>query len=251
MKKNYFFLALCAASMAFASCSIYHPQAVDIPLINHAEDARVDASVGISTWVLPDVFTLNTTVSYGFNDWLAGQVHFNYGGENVYAQLAPGAYHPLGEHSVVETYVGFGMGGAWRDGISSSDANSNDTTSFKEYNYSGKFMLPFAQVNLGWHDLTDAHIDLAFGLKVGAYLPDFNYKKYDEGGNLIAGGDGDYTTGNLLVEPQFLFRIGGEHVRFNVKVGFSWLSDIYSDNSKSGPFTADLFTVSSGFTFAF
>lgn len=236
--------------MAVSSCSIYHPQAVDIPLINHADDVRVDASLGLSTWVIPDVFTLNATASYGFNDWLAGQAHFNYGGDNLYAQLAPGAYFPLSENAVVETYVGLGLGGAWRDNISSSHANENDTTIFHQYGYSGNFFLPFAQANIGWHDLTAAHIDLAFGLKLGAYLPDFDYKKYDDKGNLIAGSDQTYNTANFLVEPQFLFRIGGERMKFNVKVGFNWLSDIFGSDSYSGPFTADLFTISTGFTFS-
>ncbi|MBR1549847.1 MAG: hypothetical protein IJ634_04340 [Bacteroidales bacterium] len=251
MRRLFYGLVLAAAALTGTSCSIYHPQAVDIPLINHAEDVRVDASAGISAWVLPDVFTFNTTVSYGFNDWLAGQAHINFGGDNIYAQLAPGYYYPLGEHSVVETYVGFGMGGAWRDNVSSSYANENDTATFSEYGYSGHFMLPFAQANIGWHDLTAAHIDLAFGLKLGAYLPDFDYRRYDENGALIAGSEHSYSTANFLVEPQFLFRVGSSHMKFNVKVGFAWLSDLYSAGSDSGPFTADLFTISSGFTFAF
>lgn len=250
MKRIHVLSFVAAALMAVSSCSIYHPQAVDIPLINHAEDVRVDASLGLSTWVIPDVFTLNATASYGFNDWLAGQAHFNYGGDNLYAQLAPGAYFPLGENAVVETYVGLGLGGAWRDNISSSHANENDTTTFHQYGYSGNFFLPFAQANIGWHDLTAAHIDLAFGLKLGAYLPDFDYKKYDDNGNLIAGSDQIYNTANFLVEPQFLFRIGGERMKFNVKVGFNWLSDIFGSDSYSGPFTADLFTISTGFTFS-
>lgn len=250
MKRIHVLPFVAAAAMAVSSCSIYHPQAVDIPLINHADDVRVDASLGLSTWVIPDVFTLNATASYGFNDWLAGQAHFNYGGDNLYAQLAPGAYFPLSENAVVETYVGLGLGGAWRDNISSSHANSSDTTTFHQYGYSGNFFLPFAQANIGWHDLTAAHIDLAFGLKLGAYLPDFDYKKYDDNGNLIAGSDQTYNTANFLVEPQFLFRIGGERMKFNVKVGFNWLSDIFASDSYSGPFTADLFTISTGFTFS-
>ncbi|MBQ3787177.1 MAG: hypothetical protein II849_00035 [Bacteroidales bacterium] len=250
MKRIHVLSLVAAAAMAVSSCSIYHPQAVDIPLINHPDDVRVDASLGLSTWVIPDVFTLNATASYGFNDWLAGQAHFNYGGDNLYAQLAPGAYFPLSENAVVETYVGLGLGGAWRDNISSSHANENDTTTFHQYGYSGNFFLPFAQANIGWHDLTAAHIDLAFGLKLGAYLPDFDYKKYDDNGNLIAGSDQTYNTANFLVEPQFLFRIGGERMKFNVKVGFNWLSDIFGSDSYSGPFTADLFTISTGFTFS-
>jgi hypothetical protein len=61
---------------------------------------------------------------------------------------------------------------------------------------------------------------------------------------------GKINTANFLVEPQFLFRIGGDRMKFNVKVGFNWLSDIFGSDSYSGPFTADLFTISTGFTFS-
>ena len=252
MKRKLFVVLLCAlAAVVPTSCTIYHPQAVDIPLINHAEDVRVDASVALSTWLLPDVFTVNGTVSYGFNDWLAGQAHFNFGGDNVYGQLAPGAYFPLGAKSVVETYAGLGMGGSWRDNVSSSHARHSDNEAFSSYSFSGHYMLPFVQGNIGWHDLTKAHIDLAFGLKLGAFLPDFDYKEFDENDDMVDGSQFRYTTGNFLVEPQLLFRIGGEKVRFNIKAGMAWLSDIYDDNGKSGKFTADIFTLSCGFTFSF
>ena len=244
-------LAVLMLAIVPSSCSIYHPQAVDIPLINHAEDARIDASLGLSTWVIPDVITVNTTVSYGFNDWLAGQVHLNYGGDNVYAQLAPGAYFTLGQNAVFETYAGLGLGGAWRDNLSSKYAREDDTAHYSYYDYSGRYLLPFVQGNIGWHDLTPVHIDLAFGLKVGGYLPNFEYRKYDSNGAIVANSQTFYDRFNLLLEPQFMFRIGSEKFKFNVKVGFSWLSDMYSDDNASVPFTADLFTVSSGFTFSF
>lgn len=244
--------SVAALVLAFTtSCSIYHPQAVDIPLINHAQDTRIDASLGLSVWVIPDVFTFNTTVSYGFNDWLAGQAHINYGGDNVYAQLAPGAYFPLGEHAVFETYAGLGFGGAWRDDLDSRYANESDTTHFKTYDYSGRYILPFIQGNIGWHDLTAVHIDLGFGLKVGGYFPNYDSKKYDNSGTIIAGSETTYDNFNLLVEPQFIFRIGSENFKFNVKCGFSWLSDIYAGSSTSVPFTADIITASAGFTFSF
>jgi hypothetical protein len=112
MKSNLRSWAVVAVfAMMVTGCSIYHPQSVDIPMINHAGDTRVDANVALSTWVLPDVLTAGATVSYGFNDWLAGQAHLNFGGDNVYGQVAPGAYLPLGEHGLLEGYVGMGMGG--------------------------------------------------------------------------------------------------------------------------------------------
>ena len=88
-------------------------------------------------------------------------------------------------------------------------------------------------------------------MKVGGYLPDYDYRKYDANGDIIAGSEKIYSTPNLLLEPQVLFRIGGEDFKFNVKVGFAWLSDLYGGSSNTVPFTADLFTLSTGFTFAF
>ena len=240
---------MAAVLLLTTSCSIYHPQAVDIPLINHAGDTRVDASLAMSTWLLPDVMTINATASYGFTDWLAGQVHINYGGENFYTQLAPGAYLPLGEHGLLEGYTGLGMGGAWRRPTS----QASDSSVVRTYDYKGRFSVPFGQVNIGWHDLTGAHIDLAVGLKAGAYLPDFTYREYDSDGNLVPDECYTYRTPSLLFEPQLVFRIGGEHVKFCLRGSFAWLSDIDGNNASgtSNRFTADLFTLSAGVNFSF
>lgn len=233
-----------------SGCSIYHPQAVDIPLINHAGDTRVDASLAASAWLLPDVVTVNATMSYGFNDWLAGQVHLNYGGDNFYSQMAPGAYLPLGEHGVLEGYAGLGLGGAWRK---PSSYTSGDSAASHTYDYAGRFMVPFGQVNIGWHDLTGAHIDLALGLKMGSYLPSFRYREYDENGTLLPDDCYNYSTPSLLVEPQVVFRIGSETVKFCLRGSFAWLSDL-EGNTTSGEsrrFTSDLFTLSAGVNFSF
>ena len=250
MKKNRYLFTIVMLALLSTGCSIYHPQAVDIPLINHPGDTRVDASLAMSTWLLPDVITINATVSHGFNDWLAGQLHVNYGGENYYTQVAPGAYLPLGEHGLLEGYVGMGFGGAWRE---RARQTPTDTVSPQTYDYSGRFKVPFGQVNIGWHDLTAAHIDLALGLKAGAYKPNFQYRSYDSDGTLIPDESYVYTNTSFLFEPQLVFRIGGEHVKFCLRGSFAWLSDIDANNSSgnSHNFTADLFTLSAGLNFSF
>ena len=241
--------ALIAAlvGLTFASCSIYHPQSVGIPLINHSGDTRVDASLAMSWWVVPSTFTFNTTVSHGFNNWFSGQLHANYGGSNYYLQAAPGAYCPLGDNAVLEGYAGVGFGGAWSDEVESNSESANSNS----YAYTGTFVLPYAQANIGWHDLSGAHIDLGLGFKVGAYMPNFNYHELDGNGDKIASSEYDYTTTNLLVEPQLLFRIGGEHFKVNLRAGFAWLSDINKDDSKSRNFYYDLTSLSAGVTFFF
>lgn len=249
MKKNRCLPFFALLAVMSTSCSIYHPQAVDIPLISHAGDTRVDASVALSTWLLPDVMTLNATVSHGFNDWLAGQVHLNYGGENYYGQAAPGAYLPLGEHGLLEGYVGMGFGGAWRD----QAEQVSDSVSSRTYSYSGRFTVPFGQVNIGWHDLTGAHIDLALGIKAGAYNPNFQYREYDSNGTLVPEDCYTYNVPSFLFEPQLVFRIGGEHVKFCLRGSYAWLSDIEGNvtSGTSHNFTSDLFTLSAGLNFTF
>lgn len=235
------------AAFVAAGCSVYHPQAVNIPLVSHRGDAQVDLSAGLSTWVLPDVVTLNATASYGITDWLAAQAHANYGFENAYGQLALGAYRRLGSHGVVEGYLGFGYGGAWREGVSTSSDDADDQAAgVKKYDYSGHFLLPFLQGNIGWRDLTGAHIDLAFGFKVGSYRPDFDYRSYDSDGTLVASRSHPYTSPSLLLEPQLQFRIGGDHLKWNLRLGFAILPDF---ETSAHNLTYDWFTLSSGLTF--
>ncbi len=234
-----------AALLTLGGCSIYHPQTVDIPLINHPGDTRVDAALGVSTWLLPDVITLGGTITYGVTEWFAVQGHINYGGDNIYVQAAPGAYLPLGEHGVLEGYAGYGFGSSWRE----ANTSSSDTTGTGTYAYSGHFGLPFGQVNIGWHDLSRAHIDLAFGLKGGAYLPDYQYNRYNADGELMPDRCSHYSTPNFLIEPQLQFRIGGEHVKYCLRISMAFLSDINTNGGEH--FTADFLTISNGLTFSF
>ncbi|MBP3763921.1 MAG: hypothetical protein J6I49_08630 [Bacteroidales bacterium] len=247
MKQHLPLLALLA--LLAAGCSVYHPQAVNIPLVNHRGDAQVDVSAGLSSWILPDVFTVNATGSYGFTDWLAGQAHLNYGFDNAYGQLAAGAYHGFGSHGVVEGYLGLGFGGAWRDGVTNRlDDEEDGAVEVKRYDYSGHYLTPFVQGNVGWRDVGKVHFDFAFGLKVGAYLPDFDYRAYDSDGRLLDSRSKPYSTTNLLVEPQVQLRIGGERAKWNLRLGFAWLNDVYDADVS---FTYDWFTLSTGLTFFF
>ena len=245
LKKN-FILPLIASFLMMASCSVYHPQAVDIPLINHEGDLRVDASLGMSMWLVPDAFHFNMTGTYGINNWLSAQAHANYGGDNYYAQLAPGAYLPLGGNAVLEGYLGVGYGGNKREDIKAELTTENSTNN--DYNIDAHYILPFAQANIGWHDLTGANIDLGFGLKLGSYIPDITYTEVDNDGNVLAGTTETYTTPNFLVEPQLMMRLGSRNVKFNVKLGMTWMNDLWGSSTK---FIYDWITGSVGITFAF
>jgi hypothetical protein len=243
MKKT-FLLFVMAATLT--GCSVYHPQSVDIPLISHQGEVKVDGSLGMSASIaFVDAVNMNLTASAGLNDWLAAQVHANYGGDNYYMQVAPGYYHQLGEKSVMECYAGVGFGGSGRDKVS---ANESSSSLIQDYNFDGHYVLPFMQGNIGWHDLTAAHIDLGFGMKVGAFMPDYRYQPLDKNGVEIASETTNYTTTNLLLEPQVIVRFGLERVRFNVKMGFAWLNDV---TVTLDHFNYDWFTLSGGLTFVF
>lgn len=243
---RYVFLSA-VLSLTVTSCTVYHPQAVDIPLINHAGDTRLDASLGMSMWIVPDAFNINATVSHGFNDWFTGQFHVNYGGDNYYTQVAPGYYQPLGANSVLELYVGYGFGGADRRSESDSKNYDDGTTSRKSSDFSGYYHLPFVQANIGWHDLLSSHLDLGFGLKAGAFLPDYEYHAYDANGDEILSKRETYDTGNLLIEPQLMMRFGGEKVRFSLKLGIAFMSDWMNDDANGMIY--DFATGSIGLTF--
>lgn len=248
MKANKVIMAA-MATLLISSCSIYHPQAVDIPLINHSGDLRVDASVGASAWlILPDVITFGGTASYGFNQWLCGQVHANYGGENFYLQAAPGAYMSLGGHAVSELYIGYGYGGAWETSntTTSDSENSGNSSTVGGHHYSGNFGLPFMQINVGWRNL--GPVDIGVGIKTGIFMPDFEYHGYNSDGTENASRYEHYTTTNTLLEPQLQLGIGGEMIKFTLRFGYSWLSDL---NQSSSKMHHDYLTLSTGLTFSF
>ncbi len=225
-----------------SGCSVYRPQSVDIPLISHRGDLRVDGAVALSWWALPDVASLNATASYGLTDWLAGQVHFNTtAGNGFYAQAAPGYYASLGRIVVAEAYAGLGYGGGSRDNID----NGNSEYAKQNYSFSGHYFLPFVQGNLGVHTPGLFQVDVAVALKAGLFVPDFEYFYVDNEEHEIAGTRAAYNTNNFLLEPQLMVRFGPKFLKFNVRLGYAWLSDL---NKAETAFIYDRLTVSGGVT---
>ena len=231
-------------SLMVASCSVYHPQSVDIPLIEHVGDVRLDASLGTSWWLTPDAVTLNATGTVGITDKFAGQLHVNYGGDSYYLQAAPGFYLPFAQVLVFETYAGLGYGGGSRSLID----HKNSDNAVSDYAFDGTYFLPFAQANLGVTAWAVMHLDIAVALKAGLFLPDFTYFDVDGSEHEIPGTRQTYDKANFLLEPQVMVRWGGSLFRTNVKVGFCWMSDLskYETN-----FVYDYLTASVGLTFCF
>ena len=116
--------------------------------------------------------------------------------------------------------------------------------------FAGHYHLPFVQLNVGLHDLLSSKLDLGVGLKVGGFLPDYQYHKFDSDGVEDLSKYEHYTTSNLLLEPQVMLRFGAPSFKFNVKVGVAWLSDFLND-SNNAHMIYDFVTASCGFTFSF
>lgn len=233
-------------ALAATGCSIYRPQAVDIPLLETDGETRIDAAVGVSTSLLPDAVTFNGTASHAFTDHVAGQAHVNLGSGVYYMQVAPGLFKKLGEKGVLEGYAGVGYGGS----LSRSGTVTPDEGESYSYDYDGRYGLVFAQGNIGWRHL--GPFEVAFGLKVGGLLPDFDYYKFSsDDPNQITSHE-HYNRFNLLLEPQLQLRLGSEHVKFTTRLGYSWLSDMDQQGTLyagSEHFIHDLFTLSVGLNF--
>lgn len=237
-------LMILGVALAMASCSIYHPQTVDIPLLEAPGETRVDAAIGVSTFLfMPTAVTLGATASHSFNGWLGGQVHANYGGDNYYLQAAPGAYYAPSDHFRLEGYAGVGFGGSHGE---STASEANDSTAAGGHDWGGSFTLPFVQLNLGWRHV--GAFEFAFGIKAGALLPNYTYTQYSDASHETVSGQERYRTTNALIEPQVQIRIGSERVKYTLRASVVGLSDL--DNASSR-FIYSHFTLSNGVVFTF
>lgn len=238
-----------AITLTAASCTVYRPQIVDIPLIEEKGETRIDAAAGFSFWLLPDAISFGATATHGFTDLVSGQVHANYSGNgNYYLQAAPGIHTRVGSSATFEAFAGIGYGASGYESTpSSSSETSSENSSQSHYAYDGTYLLPYAQLNFGWRHLGPCEI--AFGLKAGAFIPDYTYQHFDENGDIQPDRTVNYKTTNALLEPQLQFRVGSDRVKYTLRISFAWLDDVMSSNGTN--FTYDFFTISNGLTFTF
>lgn len=198
--------------LSVASCSIYHPQMIDIPLLEEKKDLRIDANVSIDPFIQP---AINATVSYGITNHFAVQ-----GGADItsgtawYLQGALGYFTPLPNKMVIEAYAGFGYGMG-----DTETRKQTDTTIFNPTHYMGQHNQYFAQVNWGFTNLTKAHIDVGLGFKGGLFQTNLHNIWLDD--QTINRIHGNY----LLIEPVAFIRLGGEKVKFKIQVGYCQLFD--------------------------
>ena len=191
-------------AMMMTSCIVYHPQTADIPLINEKKDLRIDAGISI-------VPSAHATISYGLTDKIAVQTFGSIGSdERYYFQGAAGLYKNLENHKVMELYGGFGYG----YGSAYKDANPGDLY--------GNYQLYFLQYNYGKIASELSNLEIGFGIKSGylhSNLTDKNY--YDW--NSETGPFNIYKDDSFLIEPTGFIRLGGEKLKFSIKLGSCWI----------------------------
>ncbi|MBR1517445.1 MAG: hypothetical protein IJ620_04810, partial [Bacteroidales bacterium] len=62
-------LLLAIAACLMASCSVYHPQMVDVPLLTHKGDGHVDLGLSMQWLGIPTSAEWNLSASYAPTDW--------------------------------------------------------------------------------------------------------------------------------------------------------------------------------------
>ena len=187
-------------SLMMSSCIVYHTQTTDIPLISKKHDLRVDAGVS----VVPSV---HATISYGLTDKMAIQGFGSIGsGDRYYFQAATGLYKYKGNSRVLELYGGFGYG----YGNAYKDVNPG-------YLF-GDYQLYFGQLNYGKIANESSNFEIGFGIKTGylhSNLTDKNYYNWIS----ETGPYKTYHDESLLFEPVGFMRIGGQKLKFSLKLG--------------------------------
>ncbi len=180
-------------------CAAYYPQTVDIPLITEKGDLRVDAGATYTP-------SIHGTVSYGLTNIVAIQAYGNIDFmSRFHIQGALGLFKGFENKTVTELYGGYGYGNSIVGSI---------------FNPNIDYHLFFTQFNIGKTDQGAAHIDYGLGMKVGhldaRLLDDADLKtihKYN----------------GIAIEPCVFFRLGGEKIKFNIKINYLWTKNDFID----------------------
>ncbi|MCX6253356.1 MAG: hypothetical protein NTV31_02645 [Bacteroidia bacterium] len=187
-----------------SGCAVYTPQTVDIPLINKKNELRTDAGFSSKEF-------LYATLSYGLTNKIALQTFFNLCSDGRYfVHTAVGYFKEFGNRNVIEFYNGIGYGHTdyYLDGIPAT--------------LTGNYQLYFTQFNFGKISCQFANADFGVGIKVGylhTHVTDYNYfTRYPNN-------YGPYETlidKNFVFEPNAFLRIGGQKLKFSLKLGSCW-----------------------------
>ncbi len=188
----------------------------DIPLISEKNDLRVDAGISV-------VPSANATISYGLTDKIAIQGFGSIGYDRYYFQAATGLYKNKGNSKIFELYGGFGYG----YGDAYNDANPG--------NLRGNYQLYFAQANYGKIANESSNFEIGFGIKGGYLHSNLTDKNY-YGWISETGPFKTYHDESILLEPIGFIRIGGNRLRFNVKLGGTMIYK-FTNTDKNLPYS--------------
>lgn len=240
MKKSFLKPVVCAffglAVALFSSCSVYQPAITSVPLLKQKGEVMIEGAMAFPFFAAP---SMNLTVSAAPFDHVSVQAFGDFTDENnAYAQGAVGLFFPSENRTVLELYVGggYGMSGVRWD---FSDVSRRDVGSYDVFPYAdhGTYGTVFGQLNYGVRDL--GPVDMGFGVKVGGLYPSLSIFDQDQHRYVLAD-----TKTHLLVEPIFMFRVGGPKVKFSFEMG-------YTSISLRRPFSYARFSVSTGIQFRF
>ncbi len=196
-------------ALLFTSCIAtgYIPQHAQVPLLE--QRGEVQLSAGMSTGGM-----LDATVSAGLTDHVAAQMHLS--GQPVQnlpgtGSMAVGYYRHIGA-VVAEAWLGMEQG---------TVGNRSYWTYTVEWTGSttGRYNLPFVQLDCGLRDLTPLHIDCGVALRAGIMKPDFTTTQWDETGHETR--RSSYGSGTKLVEPQLFVRMGWHNVKYSLQMGWT------------------------------
>jgi hypothetical protein len=191
-------------TLGLTSCSVYTPQTVDIPLINNKHELRADAGISFKEFFYG-------TLSYGLTDKIALQTFINKGANGrFFFQNAVGYYRDLGNRNIMEIYSGFAFGNA-------ETGNHDVPTKLK-----GPYQLYFTQFNFGKINCSFANADFGIGIKAGYLHSDLDNLNYFTHYSQYAGPYEDLVVNSFLFEPNAFLRIGGDKLKFSLKLGSCW-----------------------------
>lgn len=195
---------------SLSSCVMYRPHNVAIPLLEEQGDMRLDASLTATTPLIASP-TLDLSFAYAPLPLLgiqaaASVADFN----NWQLQVAAGTYNPIGR-SVLECYIGYARGSSF-DSVSSSNHRRE---------VSGYYNLFYSQINYGWNNLFNHHLDWGISLKGGLLSPHWERVLFNADGATL---EDIHDSPHLLLEPQLMLRLGSESVKFTLSVSRAFIS---------------------------
>ncbi len=223
MKKLLLFGAL--LSFVSTSCVMYHPHSFDIPLLEEKGDMHVDANAAI-TFPLLDGSGLNATFAWAPLNMLGVQAAGSISDDGNYLiQAAAGTYQLFGS-TVLECYIGAATGHSLYD----KKKQDNNESKTNYYQIGGQYNMFFSQINVGWNHIANDHINIGLGVKGGLLRPNWSKNNYNPDTDTWTL-DFKYDTPQFVLEPQLMFRAGGEQVKFSLNIAYSFIPNWPTDNS--------------------